>query len=74
MVQNSSKKNIPTRQIQNKKIFKNLIKICTGEYAACGFEVLLTRKHEPLVYQVNHLTIISTVGALYFTPPTNRRK
>ena len=27
-----------------------------GEYAACGFEVLLTRKHEPLVYQVQSHT------------------
>ena len=33
-----------------------VIKRLSGEYAACGFEVLLTRKHEPLVFQVktNH--------------------
>ena len=24
----------------------------TGSYAACGFEILLKRKHEPFVYQV----------------------
>ena len=47
-------------KIKEEDIAKNI----PGEYAACGFEVLLTRKHEPLVYQVNHLTIISTAGAL----------
>ena len=33
------------------KIFQNL-----GSYAACGFEILLTRKHEPLVYQVIYIS------------------
>lgn len=36
-------------KIKEEDIAKNI----PGEYAACGFEVLLTRKHEPLVYQVN---------------------
>jgi len=31
---------------------KKVVRLTSGEYAACGFEVLLERKHEPLVYQV----------------------
>ena len=31
--------------------FSNIL-ICLGNYAACGFEMLLKRKHEPLMYQV----------------------
>ena len=45
-------------QGQGKKVkrMEMVIKRLSGEYAACGFEVLLTRKHEPLVFQVktNH--------------------
>jgi len=31
---------------------KTVVRLTSGSYAACGFEILLTRKHEPLVYQV----------------------
>jgi len=31
---------------------KGVVRLTSGSYAACGFEVLLKRKHEPLVYQV----------------------
>ena len=31
---------------------KKVVRLTSGEYSACGFEVLLQRKHEPLVYQV----------------------
>jgi len=31
---------------------KKVVRLTSGEYAACGFEVSLKRKHEPLVYQV----------------------
>jgi len=31
---------------------KGVVRLTSGNYAACGFEILLHRKHEPLVYQV----------------------
>jgi len=31
---------------------RGIIQLHSGEYAACGFEVFLRRKHEPLIYQV----------------------
>lgn len=31
---------------------KGVVRLTSGSYSACGFEVLLKRKHEPLVYQV----------------------
>jgi len=40
---------IKFRNLTNKK---QVVRLTSGEYAACGFEVLLKRKHEPLVYQV----------------------
>lgn len=33
---------------------RGIIQLHSGEYAACGFEVFLRRKHEPLIYQVNN--------------------
>ena len=41
-------------QYKSQNLTKSSLKL--GEYAACGFEVLLTRKHEPLVYQVQSHT------------------
>ena len=34
----------------------------SGNYAACGFEILLHRKHEPLVYQVLPSQQITVLG------------
>jgi len=54
----SSESDFKERSIQHHVTFRNLsegkgtVRLNSGEYAACGFEVLLTRKHEPLVYQV----------------------
>jgi len=31
---------------------RRIVRITSGNYAACGFEMLLKRKHEPLMYQV----------------------
>ena len=39
-------------KFQNLSEKKKVVRLTSGEYAACGFEVLLKRKHEPLVYQV----------------------
>jgi len=53
-----SKSNILERNLQHSVKFKKLrrsrsvIKLQSGEYAACGFEVHLRRKHEPLMYQI----------------------
>ena len=29
------------------------IRLASGQYAACGFQIYLQRKHQPLIYQVN---------------------
>jgi len=53
-----SKSNILERNLQHSVSFKKLrrsqgvVKLQSGEYAACGFEVWLRRKHEPLIYQI----------------------
>jgi len=39
-------------RLRNLSAGKEQVQLNSGEYAACGFEVLLTRKHEPLVFQV----------------------
>merc|ERR1712083_457878 len=39
-------------QFQKLSPSKKVVRLTSGDYAACGFEVLLQRKHEPLVYQV----------------------
>ena len=31
---------------------KNVVRLTSGSYSACGFEILLKRKHEPFMYQV----------------------
>ena len=31
---------------------KKVVRLTSGNYAACGFEILLKRKHEILLYQV----------------------
>jgi len=31
---------------------RKIVRLTSGNYAACGFEVVLKRKHEPLMYQV----------------------
>jgi len=54
----SSKSNIVQRNLQHSVRFRKLrtskrvVKLQSGEYAACGFEVLLERKHQPLIYQI----------------------
>ena len=35
---------------------KAVVRLTSGDYAACGFEVELRRKHEPFIYQVNIVT------------------
>jgi len=46
------------RKLQHTVKFRNLsaekseVRLTSGNYSACGFEVVLVRKHEPLVYQV----------------------
>merc|ERR1719244_936999 len=53
-----SKSNILERNLQHSVSFKKLrrsqgvVKLQSGEDAACGFEVWLRRKHEPLIYQI----------------------
>jgi len=53
-----SKSNILERNLQHSVKFKKLrksrgvVRLQSGEYAACGFEVFLRRKHEPLIYQI----------------------
>merc|ERR1711872_606049 len=53
-----SKSNILERNLQHSVKFQKLrksrgvVRLQSGEYAACGFEVALRRKHEPLIYQV----------------------
>ena len=55
-----SKSNILERNLQHSVKFKKLrrsrgvVRLQSGEYAACGFEVFLRRKHEPLIYQVGY--------------------
>merc|ERR1711994_374157 len=50
--------NIQERDLQYKVSFRKLrksrgvVRLHSGEYAVCGFEVALRRKHEPLIYQV----------------------
>ena len=50
--------NIQERNLQYYINFRKLrrsrgvVRLHSGDYAACGFEVLLRRKHEPLIYQV----------------------
>jgi len=50
--------NIRERNLQHSVSFRKLrrsrrvVRLQSGEYAACGFEVILRRKHEPLIYQV----------------------
>merc|ERR1712223_365712 len=50
--------NIRERDLQYKVSFRKLrksrgvVRLHSGEYAVCGFEVDLRRKHEPLIYQV----------------------
>ena len=50
--------NIRERDLQYKVSFRKLrksrgvVRLHSGEYAVCGFEVDLIRKHEPLIYQV----------------------
>ncbi|XP_023322969.1 gamma-aminobutyric acid receptor subunit gamma-2 [Eurytemora carolleeae] len=46
------------RNLQHSVEFRNLsaekseVRLTSGNYAACGFEIKLVRKHEPLMYQV----------------------
>jgi len=53
-----SKSNILERNLQHSVKFKKLrksrgvVRLQSGDYAACGFEVFLRRKHEPLLYQI----------------------
>jgi len=53
-----SKSNILERNLQHSYKFRKLrksrgvVRLQSGEYAACGFEVALRRKHEPLIYQI----------------------
>ena len=50
--------NIQERNLQYHIRFRDLrksrgvVRLHSGNYAACGFEVILQRKHEPLIYQV----------------------
>jgi len=50
--------NIQERNLQYNIRFRELrksrgvVRLHSGNYAACGFEVILQRKHEPLIYQV----------------------
>ena len=53
--------NIRERNLQYSVSFRKLrksrgvVRLHSGEYAACGFEVHLKRKHEPLIYQVTNM-------------------
>ena len=33
------------------------LRLASGNYAACGFQILLQRKHQPLIYQVSTINI-----------------
>ena len=55
--------NIRERNLQYSVSFRQLrksrgvVRLHSGEYAACGFEVHLKRKHEPLIYQVVYVKL-----------------
>merc|ERR1712156_198804 len=46
------------RALQHSVKFRNLpkaqriVRLASGNYAACGFQILLQRKHQPLIYQI----------------------
>ena len=43
--------------LEEEKYQKTYLRL-SGDYAACGFEVFLQRKHEPLVYQVKRSKLL----------------
>ena len=64
--------NIQERDLQYKVSFRKLrksrgvVRLHSGEYAVCGFEVALRRKHEPLIYQVSWDLVRDTVWSYLF--------
>ena len=72
--------NIQERNLQYHIRFRDLrrsrgvVRLHSGNYAACGFEVILQRKHEPLIYQVTGSFLLSsrrmmTISISRFTYP-----
>ena len=59
--------NIQERNLQYYINFRKLrrsrgvVRLHSGDYAACGFEVLLRRKHEPLIYQVRTIYLLKNM-------------
>jgi len=56
--QRTRKSKSTERALQHSVTFKKLtkadriVRLASGDYAACGFQIFLRRKHQPLIYQI----------------------